>query len=337
MPKGWSDHMRGTVSAPDPASVELATTVRDFRNAKLAKEMTEMGQPQHSTVEAIITPILKAVGEDLVGRMRETGRAPTGTDVDAALARALDRASATKALEVMDPGSRGPQPNSTADLTAMARAAVDIHQGTADSALRLADAERERRLEAEDSVGAAAAHAREEERTKALSQIDFVRESASEIRSLMKDVYEERLVNKETTHQAAIERMEQLAKDAVSRVTGAYEQRLHEQEQRFELEKLSINKDHEIEKLRMQTPHGKTPQDVVNDAWAEATADDLKESAAIKRDKLRQELANSERTGDLLEQGINMVPQLLGALVGAGQPTPRNGIPGNPPPIPEAE
>lgn len=317
--------------AASPVERELAETLRDAKAASVVRALTPAPADPLTSLNTAL---------DVLTKFRTATEAPAKEldDVEKALKRAAD-AIAVKSL---DPASAAPAPASGQEMVEMARSAVEIHRTAAQTALEQEAAERERRQEAEATVGQAAASAREDEASKWSAMIAIQKDNNQTVLTMMEQMFGQQLTAQQQSFQqtlAAINEKLDL-KTAVAQAESEARERLHaaeltqrEKEAQWALERLKF--EHELQ----AAPRAATPQDALNQIWAQAegkkllvSAEDFEAEAKAKRE--RAEIGNDIL--DSVRENIGPVLRGLANLGGASQGAPRNGIPATPPPPPAA-
>lgn len=340
--QAWLKHTgRPPAPDPDPVSAELARSVRDVRNATLLKKgIAKMSQAEPEwTTEALLRPILETLGQKVRDQLAAQGATASDDVIDHELKKLLNRLSINKVITDLVRAEQPPAPpvpTTTTDLTQMATAAVNIHQGVAETMRQTAEDERQRRLEAEESVSQVAASVRQDEQAKAASTMEWMGKTFELMQSMTKEMYEQRLAFERERHQEVLERLEKTAQEAIQKVVGAYEDKLAVTHQLHEKDKALIAKDFELEKTRLLVPHTKTPQERLNETWAEIQAQKMAYGFEAEKRKDAADAETQAKLGQLLDTAIAHLPTVVTGLVNAGSPTPQHGIPGTPPPPPEA-
>jgi len=322
MPKGL---LQGGGGA-SPVERQLAEAVRDAKAVGVVRAL----QPSPTDPLASLSTAL-----DVLNKFRAATETPAKEldDVEKALKRAAD-AIAVKHLE---PDAA---PHTAHEMLDMARAAVEIHQGAAQTALAQEEAERARRQEAEESAGAQASYARQDEANKWATLLTVTKESNGTVLSLMERLFSQQLSTQQTQFQQTLAQIN----EKLDATREAFTQRL-EAERQLHAQELSQREKEEqwkLERLKLTqelqaAPRAASPQDTLNQIWAQAEgkkllvgAEEYEAEAKAKRE--RAEIVNEVL--DTVRENTGPVLRAIANLGGASTGAPRNGIPATLPPAP---
>lgn len=332
MPKGLlGASPRG--GAGSPLDRELADAVRGAKAVGVVRALNPAPDPN---LTALLAPVIQTVGEQLADQVRRTGQAPTADEVTDKIKRLLD----LKTLNAIENPQPAPQPTSATEMMGLAQAAASIHQGAAETALAQAEQERVRRAEAEDSAGAQASYARQDEATKWAAVLEMTKDTNATVINLMQQLAAQQrqadLAGFQQTLSAINDKLE-IHTAAQARELEARE-RLHasdlaakDREAEFKLRELDYQ--HKL----AAAPRSETPQDLLNKTWAEQQGRLIRVEAD---DKEAEAVARRERehiTNDIYQDVREELPGLLkgvAGFLGGSAPAVRNGIPPVPPPAP---
>lgn len=321
-----------------PLEREVAAQVKQVGAVATAAQLQRLGQPTGDpTLQGLVAPIVEEIGRQMAERLRTTGEPPSPDEVTSAIKAAVG-AKILKTLDGPDPGAAGPQ--TAQDVLAMAKGAADIHRDAAATAMEQAEQERQRRQEAEESLGQAAQAARQDEGNKWAVVLELSQKNHDQVLTMMQQLTTLQLTNQQQSFQSTIDAINQkldLHTAAQQRELEAKE-RLHaadlaakEREAEFKLKELDYQ--HKL----TAGPRSATPQDVLNQIWAEQKGRELKLEVDDKEAEAAARRERSALSNDILADVKDSLPNLLkGASQFLGGPAPvaRHGIAPTPPPPP---
>lgn len=318
---------RATYTPTDPVSQQLERAVRDVRNAQTLEAM--VGGKDDATTQAILTPILETVAQ----KVRETlaaGQTPKQDDTNQMLHDYLKQRLTMKQLDALE---GNPAASLPIDMMKFAEGAVNIQKAAAETAMSVADKERQLRLEAEQNVDGAAAYAREQEQQKAQQTIDIIKEMQATVLSMMEKSHAKDLEFKDYQMTATVESLKKTAEDAIASLKSTFENALSLKDQIFEHKTKLLEKDHALDLLNHKLA-----------AQAPADPDYTWKMDQIQRDRLtwerehkHQEAKDEEmiktlgslRT-DIIPQAMDIMKTVLGGGLSIDNPF-GPGNAGNPP------
>lgn len=326
--------------AADPVSQDIARYARDMRNLGLLRTLT---RDKDDTPEAEIgRSVVAKVGEKVAERVLQAVEAPRGGSdpVKAKLEEALDTLVTTNAIRSLGAGEN-PQalPQSATDVIRIAESATNIHKGAAETAMSLADAERDRRLEAEARAESAFEAGAKEAGDRWSSIMEIVRSQNETALEMMRALSDARLQAEQARHEATVnailqrlERLEASVEGRVAQVKAEADKELAIERERHQhaLDRLALE-----QQLERKAAGIRSPEEIVQTAWAESYAESVK--AKVNAEKA---LANEqvELVRDLRGQ-VPKLPQLVDrALTIFGAPPQGEAlIPDQPPDLPPPE
>ena len=312
----------------DPIHTQLKNAAADARNAAILKSLR--GDGDDESLRAILAPILNEMGQQMVQQMRG-GQAPKQDDVTEWLNQRLKQKILMKELDG-DDNRHAPK-----DVMAFAEGAVNIQKAAADTAMSVAEKERQLRLEAEQNMGAAADYARQDEQQKANQTIAMMDKMQTMVLGMMKESHAKELEFKDYQAKSAFERLEKMTADAIDRLSRTHEETQKAQEATHQKELALREMQHELALLKMQSslPTGTDPDYL----WKLAQLEDHKERKQLERMHMHDEHEVKQATykliHDELPKRLDQWMQIVGkGKVAAGNPLaqmpPNPNTPGGP-------
>lgn len=318
-----------------PIDRELADAVRGAKAVGVVRALNPAPAPDPN-LTAVLAPVLTEWGNQMVDQMRRTGQPPSQDDVAAAIKRAVD----LRTLKALDDPPAAPAPTTATEMMALAQGAASIHQGAAETALAQAEQERQRRAEAEEGAAGQAAYARQDEAAKWGTMLEMLKDSNAMVLNLYQQSFAQQMQAQASQYAqtlAAINDKLEVHTAAQARDLESRE-RLHqadlaakEREAEFKLKELDYQ--HKL----AAGPRSVTPQDVLNQIWAEQKGRELKLEVDDKEAEAAARRERSALSNDILADVKDSLPNLLkGASQFFGGPAPvaRHGIAPTPPPPP---
>lgn len=243
--------------ATDPVSRQLETAVRDARNAAALNHLVE-GKDQ-STIDALLKPIIATMAQKITEQM-QNGTTPPQSETNAMFKAHLEQRLTMKqldALDAKDTHGQGPK-----DVMAFAEGAVNIHKGSAETAMQVAEFERQRRLEVEQDMAGSMQSIRQEEQQKAQQQIDAVEKMQTLVMSMMEKMHTREIEYKDREHQSSVAAIQKAAEDAITKMQSSFQTTQLTSEQLWAKEKelLELKHNHELSKQKSTLPLNADPK-----------------------------------------------------------------------------
>ena len=321
MSNRWTRKAQTARTAPisaDPVSQQLTKAVYDLRNGELVRKLTG-GNDDDATLQALFKPIVATVAEQIVTQMKQ-GQAPKQEDVNSIMTDHLKQRLLQKQIEDLDRAGSGPA-NAPHDVMAFAKGAVDIQQGAAQTALQMADIERQRRMEAEEEVSAAAAYARQDEQQKANQTIEIIKEMNAVNMGMLEKVHATELQFKDYQLNTTVASITKATEDAIARITAASQEALALKEQlhQKDLENIQLKHEKERAEARSSLPPNADPQYLHAMNWVEW------QKLQQQRQLLREDAEHADKLEtnrvireELMPKGIDALHNLSKLVTGGG-------------------
>jgi hypothetical protein len=329
----------GTVT---PLQRRAEATLRDLGSAAVARQLSAPpADPTQDWTQALLRPVLQAVADQVVQSLAQHGETPTADAVDRELAATLKRLSASEAIRSLRQGDHPPVPASATEAMAIAKGAVEVHQGAAVTALQVADLERTRRQEAESRVGAAAEAAAAEEASKWEVLLASQDRHHNTVLALVRDLASAQLQAAQANFQSTLAAINE--KLDLKASADARERELRDQQwaQTLELERqraAAALKEKEFEWRLQAAPRTESIEQRYQAHFVDHQAASWADERDAKRAEREVEKKRAEAAAKATEAFAEKVPELLDGAVrffAGGAPLPDNGIPAVPPPPPE--
>lgn len=330
---GWlkrANRARSHVIPTDPASKQLAAAVADVRNAETLRRLSK---PEQDEITAQLQDQVKQrLLLKQLDALDEKGQLVPQDDLSAKLNTYLNQKLALKQLEALD----APKNDSPKDVMAFAEGAVNIQKAAAETALQHAAQERERRIEAEESVGDAIESAVKAERTQSElylklfaetkeSQIQREKENAALVREMLQAQHSREMAEVKAM-MAELAHTKDLETERIKLQAEAEKERLRSE---YDLKLKMIEKDLLIDKLK--TPVGLTPEQ----QWQMDQIAAAREERKIELEHKKSVHASDLEIRDAIVENIPTVLNSLTSVLGGGL-SPNNPLAGKAP-TPEAQ
>lgn len=308
----------------DPVSRQIAVATQDLRNIKALQALNAGGD--EASLQTILKPILEAVGQKVVEAMNQ-GQAPKQDDVTAMMAEHLKQRLALKQFQLLEGEEHaGGAPH---DVMAFAKGAVDIQQGAAQTAIQMAEIERQRRMEAEEEVSAAAAYARQEEQQKAQQNIEIIKEMNAMNQTLLQQLHTKEMEFKDYQMKTTVESIQKAAEDAIARISASSQEALALKDQLTQHQIEALKKDYEIEKLKTQSalPLNQNPEYIHQLNWVNFNALQQQQALQHEQEKHESVLATHAMIREQLPNVIQTVREFAGGRISVDNPLASEGAP----------
>lgn len=316
----------------DPLSTQIERSLRDERNLRALEMIRQQDNKGGPAFDAVVMPIVQKVAEQVKAQL-DQGSQPKQEDTNQMLNDYLKQRLTMKQLDALD--REGQTGNAPKDLMAFAEGAVNIQKGAAETALSLAEMERQRRIETEEEMGGAIQHARQEEQQKANQTIEMIREMNAMVVQMTRDMAEQRLSFAEQLHQNALQSIQKQAEEAIQRLSSTFQDTMTTKDQVHQKDLELIKKDHELALLKHQTtmPLSQDPDYI----W---------KMDQIHRDRMRWEQDHTHKDQqhqawletqkalreDILPDALKTVRSVFGGGISMDNP-----LAGGPPPDPDPD
>lgn len=292
----------------DPVSRQLAGAVNDVRNAQLLEKLTGGSSDMMSE---ILKPALQKMGEKLAQQM-DGGASPTQQDTNSMLNDYLKQRLTMKQLDALD--REAPTTGAPKDVMEFAKGAVDIQQGAAQTAIQMADMERQRRIETEEEMGGAIQHARMDEQQKANQQIEMMDKMYANIMAMAEKMADQRFQFAETLHQNALGSIQKQAQEAIDSLKSTFQEALTTKEQVHQKDVELIKKDHELALARQQAamPLNQSPEYL----WQLLQVEAAKAERTLELQQKQEQHQSTMQTHQLIREQLPEVIKTLGSVFG---------------------
>ena len=321
MSNRWTRKAQTARTAPistDPLSRQLSQAVYDLRNSTIAKQLSG-GDTDEMTMQALFKPIVATVAEQLVTQMKQ-GQAPKQEDVNSIMTDHLKQKLLQKQIEDLDRAGGGPA-NAPHDVMAFAKGAVDIQQGAAQTAIQMAELERQRRIETEEEMGGTIQAVRQEEQHKAAQQIEWMDKMYATVMGLTKEMSDQKLAFADQLHQSAIQSLSKQAEEAINRIAASSQEALSIKEQVHQKDLELLRHEFTIKELQQKSalPPNADPQYLHAMNYVQFSAAQqqrqLAREDAEHADKLETNRVIRE---ELMPKGIDALHNLSKLVTGGG-------------------
>lgn len=301
----------------DPLSRQLSQAVYDLRNSTIAKQLSG-GDADEVTMQGLFKPIVATVAEQMVAKMKE-GQAPQQEDVNTIMMEHLKQRLLQKQIDELDRGGDRGNGGMPKDVMAFAEGAVNIQKAAADTAMSVADRERQLRLEAEQNAAGMAQYAREEEQQKANQSIELMREMQTMVMTMMEKSHTQDMAFKDYQMNTTVESLKKTAEDAIASLKTNFQEALALKDELHQHKLDLVSKDHELKLVKQQAalPLNQDPQYLHQVNWVNWQAEQQKRQLAREdaehADKLETSRVIRE---DILPQGLSAIKSFADAFAG---------------------
>ncbi len=311
----------------DPVSNQIARSLKDERNL-LALDVIRKNSGS-AGLDAILLPIVQTVAEKVKEQL-DQGGTPKQEDTTQLLNGYLKQKVTMLQIDDLERknGGNGAAP----DVMAFAKGAVDIQQGAAQTAIRMAEIERQRRMEAEEEVSAAAAYARQEEQQKAQQTIEIIKEMNAMNQTMLQQLHTKEMEFKDYQMKTTVESIQKAAEDAIARISASSQEALALKDQLTQHQIEALKKDYEIEKLKTQSalPLNQNPEYIHQLNWVNFNALQQQQALQHEQEKHESVLATHAMIREQLPNVIQTVREFAGGRISVDNPLASEGAP--PPP-----
>ena len=257
-------------------------------------------------------------------------------------------------LQPLMQAGEAPGPERHSDVIDAAKTVADLSHTMAETYRESAEMERQRREEAEQSIGAAIEQARREEADKWEHVMALFKTHTEAVSDLQRELMAERLAALEKRMEALLEHERQetarllAQKDAdIARIQAESNERIAQAQREAEAERQRLKQEFEyrqtIENLQRDLTAARSAGTRPEDAYLQAyyrtherlmdlSVDEKLEDIRDKREKRQRQQQFMDRLESRLDDALELVRRGISAAAQTPPPgLPRNGLPGNPP------